>query len=114
MTKLLLDYNPLTGERVTFGFNDHENKIEITHEQDVSRHLALAHDQMVDDDQTKRGIRKDFWKYATVPNIVIMQMKQKHGVDFFDKNDWPKVLELLNTEYSRFKTTSKVHRERKR
>lgn len=80
----------------------------------MDQYLRRAHAQAVDDDQTKRGIGKDFWKYASVPNIVIMEMKSKHGVDFFDKNDWPKVLELLNTEYSRFKTTSKVHRERRR
>ena len=114
MPRLLLDYNPLTGERVYFGSTAGSNRVEITHEQDVSRHLARAHEQMVDDDQTKNGIRKDFCKYASVPNIIIIEMKQKHGVDFFDKNDWPKVLDLLNTEYSKFKTTSKVHRERKR
>lgn len=112
--RLLLDYNPLTGERVWFGSDSSNTKVTITHEQDVDYHLRRAHSQAVDDDQTKRGISKDFWKYASVPNIVIMEMKSKHGVDFFDKNDWPKVLELLNGDYSRFKTTSKVHRERRR
>lgn len=114
MKKLLLDYNPLTRERVYFSAGGHENKIQITHEQDVDEHLRRTHAQSVDDDFTKRGIHNDMWKYASIPNIIIMEMKQKHGVDFFDKNDWPKVLDLINTEYSRFKTTTRTHRERRR
>ena len=114
VAKLLLDNDPITGEKVWFGFNDHENKVEITHEQDVQSFLDRAHYESADDDFTKRGIKNELWKYATLPNIIIMEMKQKHGVDINNKNDWPKVLELINTEYSRFKTTSKVHRVRSR
>ncbi len=114
VAKLLLDNDPITGEKVWFGFNNHENKVEITHEQDVQSFLDYAHSKAVDDDFTKRGIKNEMWKYATLPNIVIMEMKQKHGVDIHNKNDWPKVLELINTEYSRFKTTGKVHRLRSR
>lgn len=114
MSRLLLDHDPITGEQVWFGFNDHENKVEVTHTQDVSNLLTIAHAHAVDDEVTKKGIKNDLWKYATLPNIIIMEMKQKHGVDITDKNDWPKIIELINTEYSRFKTTSKIHRLRKR
>ena len=111
--KLLLDYNPITGERVWFGTTN-ENKVTITHEQDVDHYLNLAHAQYVDDDFTKQGMKKDWWKYASIPNIIIIEMKQKHGVDLHNKNHWPKILQLLNTEYARFKTTSKTHRVRDR
>ena len=111
--KLLLDYNPLTGERVWFGTTN-ENKVTITHEQDVDHYLKLAHAQYVDDEFTKQGMKNDWWKYASIPNIIIIEMKQKHGVDLHNKNHWPKILQLLNTEYSRFKTTSKIHRVRDR
>lgn len=110
MAKLLLDHNPLTGERTWFEFNNHDNLVNITHEQDVDQHLDLAHALAVDDDLTKQGIKKDMWRYAHVPNTVIIEMKQKHGVDFFDRNDAAKVFDLLNTEYKRFKTTNKTHR----
>ena len=111
--RMLLDFNPLTGERVWFGTTN-ENKVTITHEQDVDYFLKIAHSQAVDDDFTKKGMKNEFWKYASIPNIIILEMKQKHGVDLHNKNDWPKILELLNTEYSRFKTTTKTHRLRKR
>ena len=114
MTKLLLNHDPLSRESVYFSFNDHDNKVTITHEQDVSEHLKLAHADATDGQLTKDGMRNDMWKYAHVPNSVIVEMKIKHGVDFFDRNDASKVFDLLNTEYSRFKTTDKVHKVRKR
>jgi hypothetical protein len=52
------------------------------------------------------------WHYARVPNAIILEMKQKHGVDFFDRNDSKRMFALLNTEYSRFKTTEKKHNVR--
>lgn len=114
MAKLLLDYDPITGERVYFGFNNHENRVTITHEQDVDEHLKLAHAQAIDDNFTKKGIKNDWWKYASLPNIIIIEMKQKYGVDVHNKNHWPRVIELINTVYPRFKTTAKIHRVRDR
>ena len=112
--KLLLNHDPLSKESVFFSFNDHDDNVTITHEQDVSEHLKLAHADSVDTQLTRDGMRKDMWKYAHVPNSVIVEMKQKHGVDFFDRNDAAKVFDLLNTEYARFKTTTKVHKIKKR
>ena len=106
--KLLLDFDPITGERVWFGSSG-DGKVTITHEQDIDDHLKRAHAQYVDEDLTRRGMKEDFWKYASLPNIVILEMKQKHGVDLHNKAHWPRIFKLLNTEYSRFKTTSKVH-----
>jgi hypothetical protein len=103
-----LDYNPLTGERVLFDYDAHEDRMVLTHQQDVSRELKFAHEKSVSD-ATKHGIKNDLWHYARVPNIVIMEMKNKHGVDFFDKNDQKKVFQLLNTEYKWCKTTDKHH-----
>ena len=114
MAKLLLDHNPLSRESTYFSFNDHDDQVTITHEQDVTEHLKLAHENAIDDGLTRDGMKKDMWKYAHVPNTVIIEMKNKHGVDFFDRNDASKVFDLLNGEYSRFKTTSKVHRVKKR
>ena len=110
--KLILNHDPLSRETVFFEFDNHTNEVRITHEQDVTPHLELAHAIATDDGITRAGIKNDMWRYARVPNAVIMEMKSKHGVDFFDKNDAPKVFDLLNTEYKRFKTTSKVHRIR--
>lgn len=105
--EFLLDHNPLTGESVHLDFED--GKMVMTHSQDVSGFLDWAGNLANDTDRTKRGIKDDFWHYAKVPNSVILEMKHKHGVDFFNKDHAKKVFQLLNTEYKRFKTTDKVH-----
>ena len=109
MSKLVLDHDPLSGDTVYFGFDDHTNQVVITHEQTIQPHLDYAHELAMDEERTKTGMRKDFWHYAHVPNSVIMEMKMKHGVDFFDRNDSKRVFHLLNTEYKRVKTTTKIH-----
>lgn len=112
MTKRILDFNPLTGEAVHFEYEAHSDRMTITHSQDVSNQLRLAHHWATDDKHTAKGMKNDMWHYAHVPNAIILEMKSKHGVDFFDKNDSKRVFHLLNTEYKRFKTTDKHHAPR--
>lgn len=109
MTRLVLDHNPLSKETVFFDFDNHTNEVRITHEQDVSTFLDRAHELSSDGERTRKGIKNDFWHYAHVPNVVIMDMAQKHGVDFFDRAQSAKVFRLLNTEYKRTKVTNLTH-----
>ena len=111
MTRRLLDYNPTTGETAWYDYNRHEDKAIITHEQDVTGILDFAHGKSVSN-ATANGIKGDMWHYARVPNAIILEMKTKHGVDFFDKNHRKRMFALLNTEYARFKTTDKKHNVR--
>lgn len=112
MTKRLLDFNPLTGEKTWFQFDAHNEQMTITHEQDVSEALRQAKAMANDGDYSKRGIKNDMWHYARVPNTVIIDMKNRFGVDFFNKNHAKRMFELLNTEYKQFKTTEKTHNVR--
>jgi hypothetical protein len=105
----ILDVDPLSRTTVYWDYDAAQQRTTITHEQDVQPVLDLAHGLAMDENRTKKGIKGDMWHYAKVPAVVIMEMKDKHGVDFFDKNDWPKVFKLLNTEYKQFKTTQKHH-----
>lgn len=109
MTRLLLDHNPLSKETVYFDFDEHTDQVTITHEQDVSSFLDRAHELSTDLDRSRRGIKNDLWHYAHVPNMVIMDMKLKHGVDFFDRSQAAKMFRLLNTEYKRTKVTNGTH-----
>jgi len=113
MTRLILDHNPISGETVYFDFDAHTDQVHITHEQDVSKFLDIAHEIAVDETQTNDGIKNDMWRYAKVPNSVLWEMMTKHGVNVFDRNDDAKFFDLLNTEYRRFKTTHKTHRVKK-
>jgi hypothetical protein len=109
MTKRILDFNPLTGEKVLFEYEQSTDKMVITHQQDVSPALEYSQTRAKDDGYTKKGIKNDMWHYARVPNAVIMEMKSKHGVDFFDQNHQKRVFELINKEYPYCKTTHGTH-----
>lgn len=109
MTKRLLDFNPLTGEKVYFQYDASSDQMVISHEQDVEAALDVAHFLATEGDYSADGIKRDLWHYAKVPNSIIVEMKQKYGVDFFDRNDAKRMFQLLNTEYKRFKTTTKNH-----
>lgn len=105
----VLDYDPLSGQTVVWDSDMASGRVTITHSQDVSSNLSHAAAMRSATGRDRKGIRDDMWHYAHVPNVVIMEMKQKHGVDFFNRNDWPAVFKLLNDEYSQFKTTDKHH-----
>jgi hypothetical protein len=107
--KQLLDFNPLTGEKVFFDYEESTGRIVINHEQDVELAKDVAHHLATDGSYSSDGIKRDWWHYAKVPNIIIMDMKNRFGVNFFDKNDEKRMFELLNTEYKVFKTTEKTH-----
>lgn len=56
-----------------------------------------------------RGIKKDWWHYATIPAAVWLKWKQERGVDIFNKDHEKKVLKLINSEYPRLKNTYLKH-----
>lgn len=105
----ILDYDPLTGEKVTFEWHETEGTFTIGHHQDVTNVLEENKRLVLEADHQKQV--KDGWlKYASVPTIVIMKWKQEHGVDFFNENHWPKVMGLLNSpEYRFLKATPITH-----
>lgn len=43
------------------------------------------------------GKKQGFMHIATIPNNVIVQLKNEHGVDVWNKDDLPKLERLLNT-----------------
>lgn len=109
MTKRLLDYNPLAGTSVTFEYDHATERMVITHHEDIRRSLKKAADLRADKEHSKNGIKNEFWHFAHVPAIIQMKMKEEDGVNFWDKNDWPRVYKLLNTKYAAFKTTDGTH-----
>jgi len=51
---------------------------------------------------------KDFHRVARIPPIIIEKWKNELGVDFFKREDWPKVLALLNSNEYRYLKTMNV------
>jgi len=106
----LLDYDPLNKLSCFYDFDDQTKKMTLTHEQDVSLILDKNSEARNDDDKTKRGMKNDWWKYATVPAIVEVEWMTKYGVRMSDPTHKKKVFDLLNSpDYRYLKTTTKIH-----
>lgn len=106
----LIDRDPITGEAVWYEYNSVDDSAVITHEQDVDTILQSNILSANDNDKTKSGIKRDWWKYASIPNIVWLKWKQEKGIDIFDKNSTRDMFRLLNDpEYRHLKTTSGYH-----
>lgn len=105
MSKRLLDYDPYTGLITTTAFQDGKNV--VGYEQDVSNHLDHAAELRADTDRWNRGMKASVVHAAFVPDIVILDMRTRFGVNFYDKNQRKRVLELIEKEYPKCKTTDK-------
>ena len=114
MAKHLLDYDPISGMSCYMNYDHALEKVILSHEQDVQKALDIAQYLRTDESYTKDGIKSDFLHYAIVPATIQLEMKAKHNVDFWDKNQDPQVYGLINTEYSKFKVTEITHALRKR
>lgn len=114
MAEHVLDYDPISGVTAYFQYDHATEQMIISHRQDVSKALDLAASLRSDNDRTYNGIKNDFVHYAIVPAVVQLEMKQKHGVNFWDHADDAKTFALLNDEYARFKVTNITHNVRRR
>jgi hypothetical protein len=113
MARMLIDTDPLTGESVWYEFDRATEQAVITHEQPVSNIIDNNVADTNDTWRTQEGIKRDWWHYARVPNTVIIEWKQKYGVDFYNPADKKKVFQLLNSpDYKLLKTTHKHHSEK--
>jgi len=100
------DYNPSTGLITTTAFED--GKHVVKYEQDCEPFWdANASYRANSDALWKKGKKDGMAHVAFIPDVVILDMMQKHGVNFYEKADSKKVLKLLETEYSNCKTTEK-------
>ena len=106
----LIDRNPLTGEEVWYQFDPSTEQATITHEQSVAGMIDKNITAANDEDKTRRGIKNDWWKYASVPNVVQIEWRQKYGVDMFNRDHQKAVFKLLNSpDYRYLKCTTKTH-----
>lgn len=86
----------------------YDGKLQVHYRQDVEPVLDLARTERING-LTDSGIKNEFWLYARIPPVVIMEMKIKYGVDLFNRDHEKRVFELINREYPYLKTTEKHH-----
>lgn len=110
MTTRILDFNPLTGETVTFKYDSLEDKMQISHHQDVERILDGNKRLQNAPEITRKGIKKDMIHYASIPNVLVVKWKHEKGIDVFNPEHRKKLFRLLNDpEYAYLKTTTLHH-----
>lgn len=106
----LFSYDPVTGISEYFDM-DPDGKVSIHSTEDVQPLLdynqALRNEKIKDIKDIDGLMLRH---YASVPMTVIMEMYNK-GINFFDKNDFPRVIDEINTNYPALKVTDKHHSE---
>ena len=109
MTRRVLEHDPLTGITTYFDYTADDQMI-LTEEQDVTPILDSVAELRNDEDYSRNGIKNDMWHYARVPLVVVMDMKNRFGVDMMaPKPDWKSIFKIINREYPWLKATSKTH-----
>lgn len=115
MAKRLLDRDPITGVETWFDYDHVKDNAVITEKQPVDHILKYCSDlRQISDERTKVQMKKDWVHYAILPSTVQLEMKMKHGVDPWSKEDEGKRLALINSDYSKFKVTNIMHNVKRR
>lgn len=100
MTRRLIDHNAFTGISTWHHYDHSTGKTHIESTQDVSKILDRNKRLQNDSSYSDRGRKNDMMHLATIPNNVIVKLKQENGIDVFNKDDLPKLEKLLqSSEY---------------
>lgn len=103
------DYNPLTGLLTKTAFEDGKNIVK--YEQDLQPFWdANAESRAHSSEIWAKGMKDEAKMVHAyfVPDLVIVDMLTKHGVNFYDKAQSKRVRQLLETEYKNCKLTDKT------
>ena len=84
-----------------------DGKVHFGYEQDVAGAIDFA--ARIRSERTVDTINSEHTlnHVAFVPNSIILKMRFEDGVNFYDDSQSAKVMQLLQTKYSKFKTTEK-------
>lgn len=100
-----LDYNPTSGLLTTTAFEDGRNIVK--YEQELDGHWDLTQEARNTGDLWAKGMKEEMVLAAFVPDLVIVDMLTRFGVNFYDKAQQKRVLQLIETEYPKCKLVNK-------
>ena len=80
MEKLHVDYDHLTGTRVTTSVD--ADRLIVTSEADIEPAINYTNALRNADQYSKDGIKNSFWHVAHIPNVVVVELKSQ-GIDIF-------------------------------
>ena len=109
MAKRLLDYDPLTKTKTWHHYDHATGKTNLEEEQDFSAIIANNKRLANDSSYAARGKKADYYHIASIPNSVIVMIKQKHNIDVNRNEDLPRLEKLLmSNEYKYLRTCNKI------
>ena len=106
---VLFDVDPETGMKEYFDYDPVKDQVFMTYEQDVSHFLDRMDAIRKNPDISAKGIKEDWWMYASIPPVVEIALKNK-GLDLHNREHMPKILKEINANYPYLKATDKWHR----
>ena len=110
MDKRLLSHDPVTGLNTWFSYDPLTDETVISYTADSTPILERNKRFANDDEYSKKGIKDEFWHFATIPVEVQMDWLINKGVDIYNPNDTKKISQLLNDpDYRYLKTTAGRH-----
>jgi hypothetical protein len=109
MSRKLLDYDPLTKTAEWHFYDEMSKKTYIKTVQDVEPILE-TNKRKQNSLNASRFIKKDdMYHFASVPNSVLLEWKQKYNIDWNRKEDLPKIEKLLmSSEYKYLRTVDRI------
>jgi hypothetical protein len=111
MTERLLSHDPITGLTEWHSYDELTDTTIIRTEGDSEPYLDMNKKMANDTDFTKKGIKDEFWLYASIPPAVQVQWLIEKGVDVYNKHHGKEISKLLeHPDYRYLKTTTKHHR----
>lgn len=106
--KRLLDYDPLTRTQTFHEYDHSSGKTVIETVQDV-RGILDHNKRLANDSSYKaRGIKQDYYHFATVPNGVLMELIEKYHLDWQRADDLPAIEKILQRDYKKLLTVDKI------
>ena len=106
---VLFDRDPETGMTTYFDYDPINDQAILTYEQDVSGFLDRMKELRDDPTVSANGIRESWWHYASIPQVVEMELMKK-GLVLSNKDHFKSILKEINANYPYLKATEKWHR----
>ena len=110
--KTILDKDPFTGLTEWFNYDPVADEVTVYSEQrDAEIKQFLDYTQAIRNEPeiSRDGIKGSFWRYASLPPIVQVELRNK-GVDIFNPSHTKALLKAINEHYPYTKLTDKIHR----
>lgn len=110
MTRRLLNFDPLTKLSTWHEYDAQTDITTIIIDGDSQPFIEQNKARANDKDYSRKGIKGEFWHYASIPPAVQVKWLIEEGIDVYKKSDLQRVSKKLeDPAWKHLKTTTKHH-----